>query len=130
LVAVYGRESGRGVLAETLGGNAAVAQYLASCDLSGFDAKAPPPKTGAFWEIVNANRAPEDAELADVLDELGRPDIVTLDRVASQAAALQSAFAEWLRDSKANARRIPPPLRGLRLRRRAQPPRHRRTLED
>jgi Family of unknown function (DUF5906)/Bifunctional DNA primase/polymerase, N-terminal len=89
------------------GGNAAVAQYLASRDLSGFDAKAPPPKTGAFWEIVNANRAPEDAELADVLDDLGRPDIVTLDRVASQASVLQPAFAEWLRDSKANARRIP-----------------------
>jgi uncharacterized protein DUF5906 len=89
------------------GGNAAVAQYLASRDLSGFDAKAPPPKTGAFWEIVNANRAPEDAELADVLDDLGRPDIVTLDRVASQASVLQPAFAEWLRDSKVNARRIP-----------------------
>jgi hypothetical protein len=89
------------------GGNAAVAQYLASRDLSGFDAKAPPPKTGAFWEIVNANRAPEDAELADVLDELGRPDVVTLDQVASRASLLQPAFAQWLRDSKANARRIP-----------------------
>jgi Family of unknown function (DUF5906)/Bifunctional DNA primase/polymerase, N-terminal len=89
------------------GGNAAVAEFLLSRDLSGFDAKAPPPKTGAFWEIVNANRAPEDAELADVLDELGRPDVVMLDRVASQASLLQPAFAEWLRDAKANARRIP-----------------------
>jgi hypothetical protein len=89
------------------GGTAAIAHYLASRDLSGFDAKAPPPKTSAFWEIVNANRAPEDAELADVLDDLGQPDVVTLDRVASQASALQPAFAEWLRDSKLNARRIP-----------------------
>ena len=47
-------------------------------DLSGFDAKAPPPKTPAFWAIVDANRAPEDAELADVLDQIGKPDAVTL----------------------------------------------------
>jgi hypothetical protein len=89
------------------GGNEAVAEFLLSRDLSGFDAKAPPPKTGAFFEIVNANRAPEDAELADVLDDLGRPDVVTLDQVASHASLLQPAFAEWLRDSKVNARRIP-----------------------
>ena len=88
------------------GGNAAVADFLAGRDLSGFDPKAPPPKTQAFWEIANANRAPEDAELMDVLDDLGQPDVVTLDRVASQASALQPAFAEWLRD-KSNARRIP-----------------------
>ena len=55
-----------------------VAAYLAGLDLSGFNPKAPPPKTPAFWAIVDANRAPEDAELADVLDELGRPDAVTL----------------------------------------------------
>ena len=89
------------------GGNEAVAEFLASRDLSGFDPKAPPPKTGAFWEIANANRAPEDSELADVLDDLGRPDIVTLDQVTSRASLLQPAFAEWLRDSKVNARRIP-----------------------
>jgi hypothetical protein len=99
------------------GGHEAVAKYLASRDLSGFDPKAPPPKTEAFWQIVNANRAPEDSELADVLDALGkadprnkddiiRPDVVTLDEVASRASVLQSTFAEWLRDRK-NARRIP-----------------------
>jgi hypothetical protein len=88
------------------GGTEAVAQYLASRDLSDFDPKAPPPKTEAFWQIVNANRAPEDAELQDVLDELGRPDAVTLDRVAAKASLLQPAFSEWLHD-KANARRIP-----------------------
>jgi len=41
--------------------------------LTSFDAKATPPKTPAFWDIVDANRAPEDAELADVLDEMGKP---------------------------------------------------------
>ena len=88
------------------GGNEAVADYLAGRDLAGFDPKAPPPKTAAFWEIVNANRAPEDAELMDVLDALGQPKVVTLDEVASEASVLQPAFAEWLRDRK-NARRIP-----------------------
>ena len=46
----------------------------------------------------------EDAELADALDELGQPDVVTLDRVAQPTAA--AAFADWLRDRK-NRRRIP-----------------------
>src|SRR5262249_58717174 len=49
------------------GGIACVAAYLQKLDLSGFDAKAPPPKTAAFYQIVGASRAPEDAELADVL---------------------------------------------------------------
>jgi hypothetical protein len=93
-------------LAAGNGGNEHVAAYLGNLDLAGFDPKAPPPKTAAFFEIVSANHAPEDAELADVLDEIGRPDVVTLDRVASQASALQPAFSEWLRDRK-NSRRIP-----------------------
>jgi hypothetical protein len=88
------------------GGNEHVAHYLAAVDISAFDPKAPPPKTQAFWEIANANRAPEDAELADVLDDLGRPDVVTLDQVANRAAVLQPSFAEWLRDRK-NRRNIP-----------------------
>jgi hypothetical protein len=99
------------------GGNEAIAAYLKSLDLSGFDPKAPPAKTSAFWEIVNANRAPEDAELADVLDELGkpnprnkdeiiRPDVVTLDQVMRMASTLQPPFAGWLRDRK-NRRSIP-----------------------
>ena len=52
------------------GGFGHVAAYLAQRDLSNFDPKAPPPKTEAFWAIVDANRAPEDAELADVIDRL------------------------------------------------------------
>jgi len=72
--------------------------------LSGFDAKAPPPKTAAFYEIVDASRAPEDAELADALDALGWPSAVTLAQVASHATS--EDFAEWLHDRK-NSRRIP-----------------------
>jgi Family of unknown function (DUF5906) len=88
------------------GGYQHVAAYLAALDITGFDPKAPPPKTQAFWEIANANRAPEDSELADVLDELEQPDVLTLDQVANQAALVQPAFAEWLRDRK-NRRSIP-----------------------
>jgi hypothetical protein len=47
-----------------------VAAYLADLDISGFDPKAPPPRTPAFWAIVDSHRAPEDSELADVLDDL------------------------------------------------------------
>jgi hypothetical protein len=36
----------------------------------GFDHKAPPPSTQAFWDIVPHNRPPEEAELADSIDLL------------------------------------------------------------
>ena len=67
------------------GGDRNVAAYLAEFDISSFDPKAPPPQTPAFWDIVDASRAPEDAELADVLDQLGRPDATTLIRISNAA---------------------------------------------
>jgi hypothetical protein len=79
------------------GGIGHVCAYLATLDLSGFDAKAAPPKTEAFWAIVDANRAPEDSEMADILDRLGNPEAVTLLRIADQADA---DFGMWLRDRK------------------------------
>jgi hypothetical protein len=85
------------------GGFGHVAAYLAKLDLSAFDPKAPPPKTPAFWDIVDANRAPEDAELADVLDEMGNPEATTLIRITDAAAGEIQA---WLRDRK-NRRAIP-----------------------
>jgi hypothetical protein len=86
------------------GGNEAVAEYLATLDLSDFNAKAPPPKTQAFWEIVNASCAPENAELADILDGLGRPAAVTLEMLISKGT--DDSFTEWLHDRK-NRRRVP-----------------------
>ena len=80
-----------------------VAAYLAELDLAAFDAKAPPPKTRAFWDIVNASRAPEDAELQDVLDALGNPDAMTLVQISNRA---EGDFADWLKDRK-NRRVIP-----------------------
>jgi hypothetical protein len=85
------------------GGDRHVAAYLAEIDLSTFNPKAPPPRTAAFWDIVHANCAPEDAELADVLDNLGNPDATTLIRVQNAATG---DFEAWIRDRK-NRRRIP-----------------------
>jgi hypothetical protein len=69
------------------GGLDVVAHYLANLDLTAFNPKAPPPKTEAFHEIVNASRTPEDAELADALDELGWPNVVTIKRPSSWRAS-------------------------------------------
>ena len=85
------------------GGYGHVAAFLASLDLASFDPKAPPPKTQAFWEIVDSSRAPEDAELADAIEALGSPAALTLVQIASHAVG---DFGDWLRDRK-NARRIP-----------------------
>jgi hypothetical protein len=85
------------------GGHEHVAAYLAQLDISSFDAKAPPPKTPAFWDIVDANRAPEDAELADILDKMGNPDATTLMAIGSQATG---DFGMWLRERKSR-RAIP-----------------------
>jgi hypothetical protein len=80
-----------------------VAAYLGELDLSGFDAKAPPPKTPAFWNIVNASQAPEDAELADVLDALGSSNVITRTQLITKASG---GIAEWLMERK-NWRTLP-----------------------
>jgi hypothetical protein len=88
------------------GGDSHVAAYLASLDLSNFNSKEPPPKTAAFSAIVDANRAPEDAELQDGLDLLGQPAAVTLLKVMNAVSAINGDFAVWLKDRK-NRRAIP-----------------------
>lgn len=85
------------------GGIGHVAAYLKNYDLSDFDPKAPPPKTDAFWEIVNANRAPEDAELEDTIEALKNPPALTLGMLI-QIAPVE--FSAWLGDRK-NRRVIP-----------------------
>jgi hypothetical protein len=82
------------------GGDRHVAAYLAALDLKDFDPKAPPPKTPAFWDIVDASRAPEDAELADVLDDLGEPDAVTLAQITNCA---DGDFKDWIKDRRTAA---------------------------
>jgi hypothetical protein len=60
----------------------------------------------AFWEIVDAGAVPEDAELADALDNLGRPDAsgnlirpaaVTLERVMRAGSP---EFEVWAQEGK------------------------------
>ena len=55
------------------------------------------PKTPAFWNIVDAGRASEDAELADALDDLGKPIAVTIEALFARGEA---SLGEWLKDRK------------------------------
>ncbi len=87
------------------GGFRHVAAYLRELDISSFDPKAPPPKTEAWHAIVDANRAPEDAELADALDRLGNPPATTVAEIAAVTAA-DGTFFDWINDRK-NRRAIP-----------------------
>jgi hypothetical protein len=89
------------------GGDQHVAAYLAQLDLSNFNPKAPPMKTQAFWDIVNASRMPEDAELQDILDLMKHPPAVTLQGVSAQATAdLRHDFVAYLGDRR-NRRILP-----------------------
>ena len=87
------------------GGRANVAEFLRTLNISGFNPKAPPPKTPAWHDIVNSNRAPEDAELADALDGIGWPNAVTISQIATSLTCAQ-AFAEYIRDRR-NSRKLP-----------------------
>ena len=71
--------------------------YLNQLDLSGFNPKAPPPKTAAFWEIVAAGEPDENAELRDLLDGLGNPAVVTIDKIAG---ASTGSLTDWLTERK------------------------------
>ena len=92
------------------GGVADVAAYLAELNLSSFNPKAPPPQTPAFLDIVDANRAAEDSELADLLDTFTpQPDCVTLAQLVDKT---KDAYGNvigvglWLQDRK-NRRAVP-----------------------
>ena len=85
-------------------------------DISDFNPKAAPPKTEAFWAIVDANRSPEDSELADAIDRLGQetigedgqPEIIRPKASPSTRSRWSPSgdFAAWIRDPK-NRRAIP-----------------------
>jgi hypothetical protein len=105
-----------------------VAAYLADLDISAFNPKAPPPKTPVFWEIADAHRSSEHAEIADTIDRIaedaatiaerkaGRPDpdfkknppplpdALTIGNLIHRAVSTD--LADWLRDRK-NRRIIP-----------------------
>ena len=66
------------------GGYDHVAAYLTTYDLEAFNPKAPPPKTQAFWDMVNSGRPAEAAELTDLLEEMKWPEAVTPDPTRPQ----------------------------------------------
>jgi hypothetical protein len=88
------------------GGLQHIAAYLRKRDIRDFNPKAPPPKTPAFWAIVDANRPPEEAELGDLLDKLGEPDAITLRQLQSIAKETDGEVEKWLKE-RANRRVIP-----------------------
>lgn len=89
------------------GGAGHVAAYLGTLDLSGFDCKAPPPKTAAFWAMVQASEAPESGELRDVIEQLGDPEALTVTHLVNTAANMQMlSLSEELRERK-NRRALP-----------------------
>lgn len=83
------------------GGIGDVISYLLTMDLSDFDPKAPPPKTPAFWAVVQSNEAPESGELRDVIDELQKPEAVTVAHLVTAANSLKLFdFADELKDRR------------------------------
>lgn len=89
------------------GGLSHVAAYLKERDLSGFDPKAPPPKTEAFHAIMHAGQPIETGLMADVFERLGWPDAVTIRDIEKKATG---KFHGWLQ-SVSNAKRIAHRLR-------------------
>jgi hypothetical protein len=93
------------------GGRTHVAAWLKARDLSRFNPKAAPPRTDAFREIVNAQRAPEETELADVLEKMAEEErnhgkdkgliVFTLAELRGKARDLSfHDLVAWLEDRK------------------------------
>lgn len=85
------------------GGFQCIAWYLNEYDLTEFDPKAPPVKTPAFWDVVNASSSPENIEFLAAIEACGSPDAITVERLRLQA---DGGLTEWLNDRK-NRKAIP-----------------------
>lgn len=73
------------------GGAWHVVEYLNTLDLAAFDAKAPPPKTSAFWVIVQSNGDPDLFQLSALLEQDGAPRAMILDDFIRMAQCAQMA---------------------------------------
>jgi hypothetical protein len=87
------------------GGATHVTACLMQRDLAAFDPHVAPRATTAFFEAVNVSQAPEDAELADLLDgmeqdENGQPRRPVVCSLFSLATAPGGAAVEWLLDRR------------------------------
>ncbi|WP_244829210.1 primase-helicase family protein [Caballeronia sp. TF1N1] len=89
------------------GGLGHVAAWLRTRELSGFDPKAPPPHTPAFWTMVQAGDAPERGEMRDLVELLGSPPALTLDDLISGAMRHNMRSVEGELADRHNRRAIP-----------------------
>jgi hypothetical protein len=78
-----------------------VTAYLQTLDLSGFDAKAPPKKTDAFYAVVDAGIPDKEDEIADAVDAIGRPEALTIEQIE---LAGDPNLQEWLIDIRNNTK--------------------------
>ncbi|SPB18545.1 hypothetical protein NOV72_05745 [Caballeronia novacaledonica] len=89
------------------GGHGHVIAWLRTRDLSGFDPKAPPPHTAAFWTMVQAGEAPERGEMRDLIELLGNPAALTLADLVSGAMRHNMRTVEQDLTDRRNQRAIP-----------------------
>jgi hypothetical protein len=81
------------------GGADAVAKHLRTLDLKGFDPKAPPERTQAFLEMVDAMRSEEEGDMADTIESLGNPKaLMVADLIDNAEIHQRFRFAEFLKD--------------------------------
>lgn len=78
------------------GGYAHVAAYLAEYDLGDFNPKAPPPLTAAHRDMVEAGRAPEVGEMADLVEALDQGALCP----SQLLVRADDDMRLWLRDRK------------------------------
>jgi hypothetical protein len=81
------------------GGLGHTAAYLRALDLSGFDPKAPPPRTEAWHHLVMAGAPAEEGDLAEHIARLGTPTVLTVNLLA-ETAARNAELVEMLTDRR------------------------------
>ena len=79
------------------GRNEHVSALLRGWDISQFDAKAPPKKTDAWWQIVSASMANESSEISFALEEMGWPPIATMEQVIAASRKVSSPLEDRLK---------------------------------
>jgi hypothetical protein len=82
------------------GGDGHVAAYLRDYDISKFNPAAPPPKTEAFWAMVEAGMFPEALEIENVIEvQMRSPDAFNIPQFFN-AIPLDNDLREWFQDAK------------------------------
>ncbi|WP_302847473.1 PriCT-2 domain-containing protein [Variovorax sp. OV329] len=89
------------------GGIGDIVAFLRSLDITRFDPKAEPPKTAAFWAIVQTNEAPESSELRDILEKMASPAAFTIADLALRAGHERMFDLEGELKDRKNRRSMP-----------------------